>query len=193
MNRHNTILLILIFVLTGIGWLAFQRFPNIAYMTSDYTSITGWTALTAGWPVYGFVLTLATLIGLLLGGWIGQNSRERDAAESLASRQAELKGQQLQAQQVEQKARETLAAAEQAKRDAEAHLPKIAEITEKNAILGGRLKGAVEQLEEKKKQVRKLNKELKETKSNIEHWQNAYANANRDRVISDFGEPTFDD
>lgn len=193
MNRRNTALLILIFVLTGIGWLAFQRFSNISYMTSDYEAITGLPALLAGWPIYSFIIALSTLTGLLLGGWIGVSSRERDAAEHLANQQAALEEQQWKAQATEQKARETFAAAEQARRDAEAHLPKIAEVTEKNAVLGQRLNRAVEQLEERKKQVRTLKSELKNTRSDIEYWQNTYATVTRDRVISDFGEPPLDD
>lgn len=191
MNRHNTALLILIFVLTGIGWLAFQRFSNIAYMTSNYEAITGWPAIAASWPIYFFILTLAALVGLFLGDWLGHRSRDNDVQEIKQS----LQNQILKAQAAEQKARETLAAAEQARRDAEAHLPKIADLAEANAILGARLKGAVEGLEERKDQVRKKRKELNKANSEIEKWQNAYANANRDRdrVVSDFGEPQFDD
>jgi chromosome segregation ATPase len=148
--------------LIAIGFLAFQRFSNIAYMTSDYAAISGWAALLAGWPVYSFIIALATFIGLLLGGWIGQNSRERDAAERLATQQAELEGQQLQAQKAEQEARVKAAEATQAKRDAEALIgpsqERINSLSEENALLKHRLAGSVEALERKKRQLREIKK-----------------------------------
>lgn len=162
MNWRHTALLIALCTLIAIGFLAFQRFPNIAYMTSDYAAISGWSALQAGWPVYSFVIALAALIGLLIGGWAGENSRERDAAERLATQQAELEGQQLQAQQTEQKARINAAEAAQAKRDAEALIgpsqERINSLSEENALLKRRLAGSVEALERKKRQLRRLKK-----------------------------------
>lgn len=84
---RNLSLFLVLFGLIAVAWLAYQRFPNIAYMVADYRSITGWAALRAGWPVYVLVVAVATLIGLVVGGWIGDTSRESDAAEALASQQ----------------------------------------------------------------------------------------------------------
>jgi chromosome segregation ATPase len=67
--------------LIGVGWLAFSRFPNLAYMTTDYSAITGWDALRAGWPVYGLLGLAAVLAGLALGGWMGENAREHASEE----------------------------------------------------------------------------------------------------------------
>ncbi len=160
MNWRNTALLILVFGLAGVGWLAFQRFPHISYMTSDYEAITGFSALKAGWPIYSFIFVLVTLIGLLLGGWLGITTRERDAAEHLDTRESMLAEKQRQAENAEQKAREKTASAEQARRDAEALIApsqqRINDLSEENATLKRRLTGSVEALTRKKRQVREL-------------------------------------
>lgn len=151
----------LILVLCGliaIAFLAYQRFPNIAYMVTDYRSITGWSALFAGWPVYALIIVVTSLIGLAVGGWIGETSRESDAAEQLASQQRELAHQQQQAQQAERQAHDTAIAAHQAQRDAEALIgpsqARINALIEENALLKRRLTGSVEALERKKRQLK---------------------------------------
>ena len=100
-------------------------------------------------------------MGLLVGGWVGESSRERDAAETLATQQENLKAQQSKAQQLEQGARIKAAEAAQAQRDAEALLApsqmRINELSEQNALLKRRLSGSVEALNAlKKRQVREL-------------------------------------
>ena len=91
---------------------------------------------------------------------MGESSRERDAAETLATQQENLKAQQSKAQQLEQGARIKAAEAAQAQRDAEALLApsqmRINELSEQNALLKRRLSGSVEALERKKRQVREL-------------------------------------
>ncbi|MGP5144517.1 MULTISPECIES: hypothetical protein [Halomonadaceae] len=155
---RNLSLFLVLFGLIAVAWLAYQRFPNIAYMVADYRSITGWAALRAGWPVYVLVVAVATLIGLVVGGWIGDTSRESDAAEALASQQRELAHQQRQAQQAEREAHDTAIAAAQAKRDAEALIgpsqKRINELIEENALLKRRLTGSIDALERKKRQLR---------------------------------------
>lgn len=160
MNRRNTALFVVLAVVAGLAWLAYDRFPNIAYLTGTYEASLGWAAVRAAWPVYALILSLAALIGLLIGAWVGESSRERDAAEMLATQQEKLKAQQSKAQQLEQDARVKAAEAAQAQRDAEALLApsqmRINELSEQNALLKRRLSGSVEALERKKRQVREL-------------------------------------
>ncbi|MGP9795731.1 hypothetical protein ACT3T8_18320, partial [Halomonas sp. AOP1-B1-8] len=101
-------------IFAALMWLAYERFPNIAYLTGPYEASVGWAAVLKGWPVYTLILSLAALVGLLVGGWVGESSRERDAAETLATQQENLKAQQSKAQQLEQGARIKAAEAAQA-------------------------------------------------------------------------------
>lgn len=160
MNRRNTALFVALAIFAALMWLAYERFPNIAYLTGPYEASVGWAAVLKGWPVYTLILSLAALVGLLVGGWVGESSRERDAAETLATQQEKLKAQQSKAQQLEQDARIKAAEAAQAQRDAEALLApsqmRINELSEQNALLKRRLSGSVEALERKKRQVREL-------------------------------------
>ncbi|MGP9740164.1 MULTISPECIES: hypothetical protein [Halomonas] len=160
MNRRNTALFVALAIFAALMWLAYERFPNIAYLTGPYEASVGWAAVLKGWPVYTLILSLAALVGLLVGGWVGESSRERDAAETLATQQENLKAQQSKAQQLEQGARIKAAEAAQAQRDAEALLApsqmRINELSEQNALLKRRLSGSVEALERKKRQVREL-------------------------------------
>ena len=160
MNRRNTALFVALAIFAALMWLAYERFPNIAYLTGPYEASVGWAAVLKGWPVYTLILSLAALVGLLVGGWVGESSRERDAAETLATQQENLKAQQSKAQQLEQDARIKAAEAAQAQRDAEALLApsqmRINELSEQNALLKRRLSGSVEALERKKRQVREL-------------------------------------
>ncbi|MGP9676930.1 MULTISPECIES: hypothetical protein [unclassified Halomonas] len=160
MNRRNTALFVALAIFAALMWLAYERFPNIAYLTGPYEASVGWAAVLKGWSVYTLILSLAALVGLLVGGWVGESSRERDAAETLATQQENLKAQQSKAQQLEQGARIKAAEAAQAQRDAEALLApsqmRINELSEQNALLKRRLSGSVEALERKKRQVREL-------------------------------------
>lgn len=159
MNWRNSALLIMFSALCVLGWLAYQRFPFIAYFTG-FGTVSGWPALLAGWPVYALIVAVAMFIGLPLGAWIGESSRERDAAEHLHTRETMLAEQQRQAENAEQKAREKTASAEQARRDAEALIApsqqRINDLSEENATLKRRLTGSVEALTRKKRQVREL-------------------------------------
>lgn len=204
MNWRQTALLIALCVVFGLSWLALERFENLAYLTSDYTSVTGWAALRTGWPVYGWIAAVTMVFGLLIGGWVGASSRERDAEERLSTLRTELDFQLQQARasdekasHQEQRAREKIAAAEQARRDAEALIApgqqRINALGEENALLKQRLAGSIEVLERKKRQIRGLKNELQQSQSDIEHWQNADANRHRDRVLFDFGEPPRED
>lgn len=157
MTWRNIAFLFMFFALCVMGWLAYQRFPFIAFFTG-FGTVSGWPALLAGWPVYALIVVMAMCIGLPLGAWIGESSRKWDAAEQ----KAVLEEQQRQARDAEQKARETFAAAEQAKRDGEAHLPRIAELTIENAKLGKDLNGAIEGIKDRKETIKKLRKKLKE-------------------------------
>lgn len=160
MNRRNTALFVALAIFAALVWLAYGRFPNIAYLTGSYEASVGWAAVLDAWPVYVLILSLAALVGLLVGGWVGESSRERDAAEALATQQEKLAAQQSKAQQLEQDARIKAAEAAQARRDAEAQLTpsqvRINELSEQNALLKQRLSGALEALERKKRQVREL-------------------------------------
>lgn len=160
MNRRNTALFVALAIFAALVWLAYERFPNIAYLTGPYEASVGWAAVLDGWPVYTLILSLAALAGLLVGGWVGESSRERDAAETLATQQEKLAAQQSEAQQLEQEARVKAAEATQARRDAEALLTpsqtRINELSEQNTLLKQRLSGALEALERKKRQVREL-------------------------------------
>ncbi len=160
MNRRNTALFVALAILTAVTWLAYERLPNIAYLTGANQASLGWAAVLDGWPVYASILVLAAVIGLLIGAWVGESSRERDAAETLATQQEKLKAQESKAQQLEQDARIKAAEAAQARRDAEALLApsqmRINELSEQNALLKRRLSGSVEALERKKRQVREL-------------------------------------
>lgn len=158
MTWRNLSLFLVLFGLIAVGWLAYQRFPHVAYMVSDHRSVTGWSALGAGWPVYALVVVVATLIGLIVGGWVGETSQESDTAEQLANQQRELAHQQQQAQQAERQAHDTAIAAAQAQRDAEALIgpsqARINALSEENAQLKRRLAGSVNALERKKRQLK---------------------------------------
>lgn len=162
MNRRNIALVAVLAIVGVVAWLAYARFPNIAYLTGTYEASLGWAAVLDGWPVYVLILSLAVLVGLLVGGWVGENVRERDAAETLATQQEKLERQQEKSQRLEQDARERAAEAAQARRDAEALLApsqtRINELSEQNALLKRRLSGSVEAMERKKRQVRELRK-----------------------------------
>jgi hypothetical protein len=162
MNRRNTALFVALAIFAVLVWLAYGRFPNIAYLTGPYEASVGWAAMLDAWPVYTLILSLAALVGLLIGGWVGESSRERDAAETLATQQEKLKAQQSKAQQLEHDARVKAAEAAQARRDAEALIApaqqRINALSEENALLKRRLTGSIEALERKKRQLRELKK-----------------------------------
>jgi hypothetical protein len=171
-------LLIALLALAGIGWLAWSRWDAVAYLTDDYSAITGWAALRAAWPIFGLAGISTALVGLLVGGWAGEHARERDALARVATAEARatqaeedaqhaqaeaeaaLAAQRQRAERAEQEARQREAAAEQARCDAEAQLPpayqRITELTEDNALLKRRLAGALESLERRKRQVKEL-------------------------------------
>ena len=71
MNRRNTALFVVLAVVAGLAWLAYGRFPNIAYLTGTYELQLGLgSSACAAWPVYALILSLAALIGLLIGAWV---------------------------------------------------------------------------------------------------------------------------
>lgn len=203
MNWRHTALLIALCVAFGLGWLALERFDNVAYLTSDYTSVTGWAALRTGWFIYGWIAAVTMVFGLSIGAWIGVSSRERDAQEQLQTLRSALEIQLQQARtsderalQREQQAREKTAAAEQARRDAEALIApgqqRINALSEENALLKQRLNGSIAGLERKKQQVRQLKHDSRKLCTEIETWQNLVANQNRFLTV-DVGEPPRDD
>lgn len=116
------LLSILFITLSVVGWLAWERFDSIAYMTTNNTAITGWAAFRAGWPVFALAGVVTAILGTVLGLKVGKNARARDA-EARAAR-------------AESKAAEAVQAAENAQNQAAASLAekvRRAERTEKEA------------------------------------------------------------
>ena len=160
------------------AWLHLSVVPDIAWIAHRGGVYTGWGAIRAAWPVYATAGALLGLLGILVGVFVGEAARERDALARIATAEARatqaeedaqhaqaeaeaaLAAQRQRAERAEQKARQREAAAEQARRDAAAQLPpvyqRITELTEDNALLKRRLAGALESLERRKRQVKEL-------------------------------------
>ena len=47
MNRRNTALFVVLAIFAALMWLAYERFPNIAYLTGTYEASVGWAAVRA--------------------------------------------------------------------------------------------------------------------------------------------------
>lgn len=104
---------LLFFLLSSVailGWIAWQRLPDIGYMITDGMAATGWNALRLGWPVWALAGAVSALLSAVIVGLVVKNARERDA--KLRVKQAEL--------QIEEANR----IADSATRDAEAALKK---------------------------------------------------------------------
>jgi chromosome segregation ATPase len=186
MTRRNILLLVLS-GLIGVGWLAFRRFSNLAYLVNDYSALTGWEALRAGWPVYLLVAGLAALVGLIIGGWAGEIAREREAAAREDEARDRITRADNNAQNATQAAQDTLAdqvskakdredqawqreaAADQAQRDAASQIATTQQrnnaLVETNALLQRRLDGALESLERRKRQIRELRKQATDSEA----------------------------
>jgi len=78
------LLLLMLIGLGAIGWLAWRRIPDVAYMLNNYEALTGWAAILAGWPVWTLAGVVMAILGALLGIWAGDNAKTRDAKAYMA-------------------------------------------------------------------------------------------------------------
>ncbi|MGP9468793.1 hypothetical protein ACT3RU_17525 [Halomonas sp. TP35] len=130
MSRITIWLLAGLLVATGLlGWQAWERWDAVAYLTDDYSAITGWDALRAAWPVWAVVGGIMAIVGTTLGAIAGENTRthasearavnaerERDEARqtaenALTDAQAAVSAERAELVYQQQQAREEIAAA----------------------------------------------------------------------------------
>ena len=101
----------LIVVIAVLTYLAVQRWDSIAYMTTDYSAVTGFNALRHSWPIFALIGGIAALIGAIVA-----ISAERIALhaenERLSAHTKQIFSAQIRsAELTEQRAREERAAA----------------------------------------------------------------------------------
>lgn len=181
-QARHWLITILIVVTATISWVAWQRLPNIAYMTDENTATTGWAALRLGWPVWLLVGAASALLAAGIAGWAGKNARERDAQARVkrAERQAEeandiaedavidaqasLSTQMRRAERTEQQAREKIAAAQASRTAADAEAERArTRVAELECDLGrskARLKGSLRAMQQGEAETAALRTEL---------------------------------
>lgn len=146
--------LFLIVAIAVLTYLAMQRWDSIAYMTTDYSAVTGFNALRHSWPIFALIGGIAALIGAIVGTFSAKRaiSAERIALhaenERLSAHTKQIFSAQIRsAELTEQRAREAVAAATATRIAAERtelHARERVELLEKRlARAEARLSGAL--------------------------------------------------
>jgi hypothetical protein len=109
-SQAMTWLLTLLLIGLGvIGWLAWQRLPDVAFLLSDYEALTGWPALLAGWPVWALAGAVTATFSALLGVWARENAQTHDGKVALARAEQQVETYRERADNAQQEAEATLA------------------------------------------------------------------------------------
>lgn len=177
----------LLITLGVIGWLAWQRLPDVAYMLREHEAITSWPALLAGWPVWTLAGVATATFSALLGVWARETALSHDTAARLqraeqlaevyreradnAQQEAEatLAEQMRRATITEQQAREQIAAAKSARTaandEATRAMERVGELEYRLAQVTLQRDNAISATHRRKARISKLKAELAAARS----------------------------
>lgn len=179
----------LIITIAALFYLTVKRWDSLAYMITDYSVVTGFNALKNSWPIYALIGGIAILIGVIVGTLSAKTAKQRSAearalrAESLADdaqksaekahddAQAAFSEQMRQAELIQQRAREEIAAAKATRTaaiDETAHARKrVADLEKKLGRAESRLNGALRAMQKGEANAAELRAELSVLKGEL--------------------------